>query len=291
MQAAAGHFQVGQPRAAVLGDLEHPRAERLRRGGLARVAAQRGKQRVDAVQPQRRAEQAGEHLPPGDGRDDIFLPRVRARKHLLHQRFAGHGQRLGAGGGGHIGAKVHTAVAKAGAQLAQAHGAVRPGQVHLVDEHKRRHAVALQQPPQRLGVGLHAVGARNDKDRIVKHLQRALGFGGKIDMPGRVQQREHRLLPARPGRGGQRQHRLLGKDRDAARAFLRVGVEKSVPVVDTPQPPQRARAVEHRLRQRRLAAVNMGEDARANALDAAALPGLFAHNKSPLLRVNIPQPV
>ena len=25
--------------------------------------------------------------------------------------------------------------------------------------------------------------------------------------------------------------------------------------------------------------------------DAAALPGLFAHNKSPLLRVNIPQPV
>ena len=59
-------------------------------------------------------------------------------------------------------------------------------------------------------------------------------------MPGRVQQREHRLLTARPGRGGQRQHRLLGKDRDAARAFLRIGVEKSVPVVDTPQPPQRA---------------------------------------------------
>ena len=255
-QRAAGHLQPGQPRAGVvLADLEHPRAK-LRPGGRhARQRLQRAQQLVQALQAQRRAKKAGEHLPPRNGLHQRGGARRAGGQHFLHQRFAAQCQRLGVGRGG----KVYTAVAKTAAQLPQAHGGVGPRQVHLVHKHKRRHAVARQQLPQRLGVGLHAVGAADHQHRVVQHLQGALGLGRKIHMPRRVQQRQLGLLGSIGRR--QRQHGLLGKNRDAPRTLLRVGVQKGVAVVHPAQLAQRARAVQQPLGQRGLAAVHMGQQA------------------------------
>ena len=153
------------------------------------------------------------------------------------------------------GGKIHAPVPEPPAQLPQAHGGVRAGQVHLVDKYKRRYAVTCQQLPQCLGVGLHAVGAGDDQHRVIQHLQGALGLGGKVHVAGRIQQRQLGLVGA--VRGGQRQHGLLGKDRDAPRPLLAVGIKKGVPVVHAPQLAQHPRAVKQPFGQCSFAAVHM----------------------------------
>ena len=130
--------------------------------------------------------------------------------------------------------------------------------VHLVDEHDRRHLIAPQQLPERRGMPLHARRAAHDQHGAVEHLQRPLHLGGKIDVAGGIEQRQR---AARQGQDG-----LLGKDRDAAAALLRVGIEKRIPVVDAPEGADDARLIEHGLRQRRLARVHMREQAHAKAL-------------------------
>ena len=177
----------------------------------------------------------------------------------LQQIFIAQGQVVSPGGVG----QVHAAGPEPAAQLAQAQRPVGAGQVHLVDEHEHRHPVTLQKPPQRFGMALDAVGAADDQDGVVHHLQSALGLGGKVHMAGGVQQRQ---LGA-----GQFQHRLLGKDRDAPRPLQRVGVEKGVPMVHPPQFAQRPRAVEHRLAQGRFARI----DVRRYANDQPFHPVVF----------------
>ena len=120
-------------------------------------------------------------------------------------------------------------------QIRQQRRAVRARKVHLVDEEERRHAVALQQPPERAGVALHAVRAADDKDRVVEHLQGALRFGGEIDVARRIEQRDVRAAAV--------EHRLLGKDGDAALALERFGVQKGVAVIDAAKRAQRARGI------------------------------------------------
>ena len=84
-------------------------------------------------------------------------------------------------------------------------------------------------------MALYAVAAADDEHCVVEHRQRALHLGGEIDVARRVKQRE--LLIAR------KQHCLLGKDRDAALALERVGVEEGVAVVDAAELPQCAGGV------------------------------------------------
>ena len=102
---------------------------------------------------------------------------------------------------------------------------------------------------------LHALAARNDQHGVVQHLQRTLRLGGKIDVSGGVQQGQGGFLGG--GGSGQGQHRLLGKYRDAARAFLRVGVQKGVLVVHAPGLAQHPGAVEQPLSEGGFAAVNV----------------------------------
>ena len=109
-------------------------------------------------------------------------------------------------------------------------------------------------------MGLDAVGAGDDEDRVIKHLQGALCLRRKIDVAGGVEQGQPGFLQT-GGIGRQVEHGLLGKDCDAAGAFHRVGIKKSVAVVHPPQLAQNAGAVEHRFGQRRFAAVNMGQNA------------------------------
>lgn len=61
---------------------------------------------------------------------------------------------------------------------------IRTREIHLRCENYRRDAVLSQKPPKRFRVRLNAVGSGNDEHRVVKHLQGALGLGGKIHCPG-----------------------------------------------------------------------------------------------------------
>ena len=263
LQDAAGDLQIGQPGALVVGaDLEHLRAKIRRGGGHPGVPLQAGEQRVNALHPQRRPEIAGENLPPRNGGHQILPGNVPGQKGV-HQRFTAQGQRLGPGGGGGVGGKVHAAVPEPPAQLPQPNLPVGAGQVHLVDKNQRWNVVPLQKPPQRGGVALHPVCARDDQNGIVQHLQGALRLGGKVHMAGGVQQRDAGFLQRHAAVAARRQRELglFGKDGDAPRPLQRVGVQKGVPVVHPPQLADHPGAKEQCLRQGRLAAVNVGQNA------------------------------
>ena len=250
-QHAAGDFQVGQPRTLfILTDFIHTCAKFFPGSRLPGPALQPLQQSVHPVQTQRRAKIHREHLPPRNGSDDgVGVGRTIGQR-FLHQRLAAQGQRLRVGA---LRGKIHTTVPETPLQFPQPHRPVRPRQVALVHKNKCGYAVFLQKPPQGLGVALHPIGAGDHQHRVVQHLQSALRLSGKVHVPRCVQQRQHRA--------GQLQHRLLSKNRDAARFFQRVRVQKGVLMVHPAQPPQRPRPVQHRLAQRGLAAVHVGQNA------------------------------
>lgn len=113
----------------------------------------------------------------------------RPSRDRLEQFLAAQREVLGLGGVRH----VHAAGAEAAAQLREPLAPVRAREVHFVYEDENRHLIALQQPPERLRVALHAVRAADDQDGVVEHLQRALGLGGEVHVPRRVEQRQLRL--------------------------------------------------------------------------------------------------
>ena len=253
-QFAAGHFQPAQPGAGVvLTDLEDacPEIRPHRRHPGQRLQAL--EQPIQTVQPQRRTKKAGKYLPPGNRRHQGVGLGGSVSQYFLHQRLTAQRQRLGV----RLAGEIHTAVPEPPPQFPQAYGGIGTGQIHLVHKHKGGHPVPGQQLPQRFGVGLYAVGPADHQHRIVQHLQGALGFGGKIHVARRIQQRQLGFLGTVGGR--QRQHGLLGKNRDAPGAFLAVGIQKSVPVIHPTQLAQHARAVQKPFGQRGFAAVHMGQ--------------------------------
>ena len=114
---------------------------------------------------------------------------------------------------------------------------------------------APQQPPERARVPLHAVRAAHNEDRRVQHRERALRLTGEIHMARRIEKRYGAVFPCEPS--------LLREDRDAALALLRVGVEKSVRVIDAAQTPERPGRIEKRLGKRRFPGVHVRENADA----------------------------
>ena len=233
-QRAACDLEPREPRALrIARDLEDLCAEFLRIDRLAREARERGEKVLHAVQLERRTEKAGEDLVVFDHLSNQSVVDFSTLQKLLERRLVAEGERfvarfLRCG-------EIDAFRAQCRRELAQKRVLVRARQVHLVDEKKRRHLVAREQPPERLGVALHAVAAADDEHCVVEHRQRALHLGGEIDVARRVKQRE--LLIAR------KQHCLLGKDRDAALALERVGVEEGVAVVDAAELPQCAGGV------------------------------------------------
>ena len=102
-------------------------------------------------------------------------------------------------------------------------------------------------------MALHTVRAADHKDRIIQHLQRAFGFGGKVHMSRRVKQGEYGVVGCEDG--------LLGKDGDAACAFVRQEVHDGVAVVDVAVAVRQPREVEDALGGARLAGVDVRDDA------------------------------
>ena len=107
-------------------------------------------------------------------------------------------------------------------------------------------------------MGLHAVGAADDQHGAVQHRHDSLCFGGKVHMAGGVHQRDGAVLRF--------QQRLFGKNSDAPCAFQRVGIQKRVLMIDPPQGAPRPGFVEHRLAERGLPRVHMGQQSGAQGL-------------------------
>ena len=95
-----------------------------------------------------------------------------------------------------VGGEIHTPVAEFFFQFLQERVFVRAVHIHFVDEEKTRDMVFLQQPPQRDGMALYAVGAADDEDRFVQHLQGAFRFCRKVDVTGGVEQGDRRVAVA-----------------------------------------------------------------------------------------------
>ena len=123
--------------------------------------------------------------------------------------------------------KVHTRSAELILQFLQKPSGICPWQVHFIDKQKNRDPISLQQAPQGTGVALHPIRTVDYKDRIIQHLKRTLHLTGKIHMSRRIQQKHLRSLKL--------QHRLFGEDRDPARTFLRVRIQKRILMIDPSQ--------------------------------------------------------
>ena len=118
--------------------------------------------------------------------------------------------------------------------------------------------VALQKLPERLRVGLDAVGAGDYQHRAVENAKRALSLGGEVHVARGIQEGQAPLP--------QRQDRLLGEDGDAALPLQSMGIEEAVAVIDPSQLFQFSREVQHGLAQRGLARVHMRQDAQHHIL-------------------------
>ena len=58
-----------------------------------------------------------------------------------------------------------------------------------VDPDERRYAVALKQVPQSLGVGLYAVRAADDEDRVIENGECSFHLRGKIYVSGGIEKK------------------------------------------------------------------------------------------------------
>ena len=129
---------------------------------------------------------------------------------------------------------------------------VGAGAIHLVDERDARHAVAVGLAPHRLGLRLDTGDRVEDGDGAVEDAQGALDLGGKVHVPGRIDNVDPVVAPL-----GRRRRR---RDRDAALLLLRHPVHRGGALVHLAELVGAAGVVEDALRRRRLAGVDMRHD-------------------------------
>jgi len=139
-----------------------------------------------------------------------------------------------------------------GARIRRAHA------VHLVGETNPGNLVAVRLTPDGLALGFHALHGIKNNHAAVEHAQRALNFGGEIDVPGGVDQINAVALPLRGDRGGH--------NRDAAFAFLSHPVGDSGAVIHVAQAVGLAGIVKNPLGSRCFTSVNMGNNANITIL-------------------------
>ena len=233
-QCAACDLEPREPRALrVARDLEDLCAEFLRIDRLAREARERGEKVLHTVHLERRAEKAGENLAAFDHFGDQGIVDRAALQKRFKRRFITQGEcfitalrRRG---------KIDAFRAQRLREPFHQGAFVCSRKIHLVEEEKRRHLVARQQAPEGARMALHTVAAADDEHRVVKHRQRALHLGGKVNVSRRIQQRELALAHG--------EHGLLCEDRDAALALERIGIEEGIAVIYAPELPQRAGSI------------------------------------------------
>ena len=130
---------------------------------------------------------------------------------------------------------------------------VRAHAVHLVHEREARHVVAVRLAPDRLALRLDAAHGAEHAHRAVEDAQGTLHLHREVDVSGGVDQVDRAAFPF-AGDGG-------GGDGDAAFALLHHPVGGGVALVDLADGVDLACVVEDALGRRRLARVDVGDDA------------------------------
>ena len=129
---------------------------------------------------------------------------------------------------------------------------VRADTIHFIHKTQSRYFKSVRLTPHRFRLRLHAVDRTDDGNRTVKHTQRALDFGGKIDMPRRIDDIDLKAAPF--GR------RRRTRNRNAARLFLRQKIHRCLSVVDFADFVNFLRIIEDALRRRRFSRVDVRHD-------------------------------
>ena len=134
---------------------------------------------------------------------------------------------------------------------------VRADAIHLVDVAKARHVVLISEPPIGLGLRLDARDAVEHDDCAVEHAQTSIHLDREVDVSRGVDDIDLVALPLR------RDGRAL--DRDAALALLLQVIGRRarlhvLGVVHFDDVVLLARVIQHALRRRGLARVDMGND-------------------------------
>ncbi len=130
--------------------------------------------------------------------------------------------------------------------------------IHLVDEADPGDAVLGRLPPDGLALCLDPLDGREHDDGAVEHAERTLDLGREVDVPRRIDDvdRDRASLGVLPVAGDRR-----GDDRDPPLALFLEVVGRRIPLVDVPHPVDLARVVQDPLGRRRLAGVDVRDDA------------------------------
>ena len=125
--------------------------------------------------------------------------------------------------------------------------------IELIDEGDSRDMVLVGLPPYGLALRFDTLARAEDDDRPVEHAEAPFDLGGEVDMPGRVEQVEMPFLPL--------ERDARGVDRDAAFLLLGIAVGLGRALVDSADAVLGAAEKQHLLRHRRLAGVDVRDDA------------------------------
>ena len=153
-----------------------------------------------------------------------------------------------------------------------------PDPVHLVDEADPRDVVLGRLPPDGLALGFDPLHGREDDDGPVEHAERALDLRREIDVAGRVDDVDRDRVPGGvlPVAGDRR-----GDDRDSALLFLFEVVGGGGPLVHVAHAVDLARVVQDPLGRRRLAGVDVGDDADVAECSQPRRGGVAVHECGP----------
>ena len=131
--------------------------------------------------------------------------------------------------------------------------------------------VTVRLAPDGFRLGLDAGDGIEDDQAAVEHPQAPFDLGGEVHVPGRVDDVDTVVVPV-AGRGG-------GRDRDAARSLLLHPVHHGGAFVDLADLIGPARIVEYPLGDRRLAGIDVGDDADISNIFERELPGHFFYSR------------
>ncbi len=130
---------------------------------------------------------------------------------------------------------------------------IGPFAVQLVDERQPRHVILVGLPPHRFALRLDAFAGAEHDDAAVEHAQAALDLGREVDVAGRIDQVDYDVLPRKLHAGR--------VDGDAAFGLLRIVIGRGGAHIHLAGAMLRPAGKQHPLGHRRLAGVDVGNDA------------------------------
>ena len=118
--------------------------------------------------------------------------------------------------------------------------------------------IPAQQLPQGFGMRLDPVGATDDQNGVIQHLEGALRLCGEVYVSGGVQKGHGQRASLQTG--------LFGEDGDPPGPFQAVGIQKSILMIHPAQPLQLPSLIQHGFREGGFPCVHMGQKTYTNML-------------------------